>query len=384
MKTIVYRGTNPLKNKHIHLEKSITSTTKSRNSTHRVSRYQTIVYRGTKLSCIEVPTIVYRGTDPLDNKYIYLEKSIIAAIKKRNIAYRISSDQLSCIKVPDYRVSRYQTIVYQGTRPLKNKHIPLPENTVKTIKTRNRTYRVSRYQTIVYRGTKLSCIEVPTIVYRGTDYRVSRYLAPSATAHLAGDSATYPQAANHSLIFLNPRAWTRERARIHARERQPFARKLASPQPNGWPCSATPALSGAAEAATTFASLRNLIRFEKSLRLPSSRLRSFRPAFGGLTRPNGLRLKGAAMPQPCSLRESAFLSNAAIAASIWIQNRYLLIGARLAVFAAFSFVTRETQNIRGFDTGSTAFGLSGLRPAPMCISRLTPSGAEFFVSGGKA
>jgi hypothetical protein len=236
----------------------------------------------------------------------------------------------------------------------------------------------------VYQGTKLSCIKVPTIVYQGTNYRVSRYQDTSATAQMAGNAATYPQAANHSLIFLNPRAWTRERARMYARERQPFARKLASPQPNGWPCSATPALNGAAKAATKFASLKKLAHFETSLRLPSSRIRSFRPAFGGLTRPNGLRWKGAAMPQPSSLRECAILSNAAIAAFILIQNCYLLIRARLAVFGAFDFVTRETQNLRGFDTGATAFGLSGLRPAPQSVSLLTPSCAEFFVSGGKA
>jgi len=291
--------------------------------------------------------------------------------------YRVSSDQLSCIERP--------TIVYRATK--KQQTNKVTKTTIRTNNHKTRSYNprnspkrpINDKKHIVYRATnlscierptyrvssdQLSCIERPTIVYRATNYRVSSDQACFYDPLKTSDTGTYPHPANHSLIFLNPHTCVRERARMHAHERQPFVRKLTSPRTSSALLGLRPALSGATYVATKFATLKKLIHFQMFLRLPSTRYRSFRPALGGLTRPYGLRCKGAAWPLPSSLRECASLTNAAIAAFNCFKLQKLLTRARYVALVAFSLVKREAKECFGFNIQSTAFGLSGVTPQP--------------------
>ncbi len=190
------------------------------------------------LSCIDIPTIVYRHTKGIVYRHT---KGIVY----RHTNYRASTYQLSCIDIPRYRASTYQLSC-----------IDIPR------------YRVSTYQ--------LSCIDIPTIVYRHTNYRASTYLTTPHNPLNKGDRGTYPHPANLSLIYFNPPAYARERARRCARERLPSVHFVHCAPTFRWPLSASPSSKrkeGVGDSPSSYPTLKGtgqVIRLRSLLSLRSS------------------------------------------------------------------------------------------------------------------
>ncbi len=245
-------------------------------------------------------------------------------IVNRATNYRESTDQTTS---PIYTLRNvisvfvYQKLKYSSIKNLGTPYRKITRNFQDRIELFNTyfiyfTCRESADQGIVNRATNYRESADQGIVNRATNYRESTDQGCFSKPLPQGFSVTYPQAANLYLIYFNPRA-------LRAHERLPSVRKAHFAPNKVRPCSALRlALSGAANAAKKINSYP-----------PLPLVVSPQPK-AGLTRPNGLRWKGAAKPQPCSLRSSQLRNYAATAANQLCLNFIFLIRARLGEFLA--------------------------------------------------
>ena len=164
------------------------------------------------------------------------------------------NNSLSCIDIP--------TIVYRHTKGIVHRH------------TKGIVHRHTKG--IVHRHTKVSCIDIPTIVYRHTNYRASTYLTTPHNPLNKGDRGTYPHPANLSLIYLNPPAYARGRVRRRTRERQPSVHFVHCAPTFRWPLSASPSSKrkeGVGDSPSSYPTLKGagqVIRLRSLLSLRSS------------------------------------------------------------------------------------------------------------------
>ncbi|WP_173272863.1 hypothetical protein [Thiosulfatimonas sediminis] len=295
-----------------------------------------------KVTLLELQGIVNRGTHDLDRnksnqKYLiaYVREKIYFLCRESNPKtivnraprYRESSlifgTEKCFLQYCNYRESNPKTIVNRGTHDLdRNKS----NQKYLIAYVREKIYflcRESNPKTIVNRTPRYRESNPKTIVNRTPRYRESNPKGKCTNPYPAWLEGTYPQPANLYLIYFNPRAWARGRARIHARERQPSVRKALFAPNKVRPCSA--------------------YRLEQIGAACAAKMSAYPPLptvvppqpKAGLTRPDGLRWKGAAELLPSSLRSGNPYSNAANAANHLCLDFKLLVRARLGAVLAF-------------------------------------------------